>query len=62
MPTQTTTAPSTPATAPQALPEGRGDGGGGRVWLIVVIVAGAIVAIGGIGAYAYANNRWRYPY
>ena len=30
---------------------------GGWVWLIVVIMAGVIVAIDGIGVYTYANNR-----
>ena len=58
-PTLTTTAPSTPATAPQALPEGPGNWGGGRVWPIVVIVAAVALAIGGIGVYVYANTRRR---
>ena len=60
-PTQTTTAPSTPATASEALPEGPGDGGGVSVWLILLIVAGAILAVGGIGVFAHSKNRRRYP-
>ena len=48
-----------PRHPPQPLPEGPSDGEGVPVWLMVVIVAGAVFAIGGIGVYAYANNRRR---
>ena len=61
-PTQTATAPSTLATASEALPEGPGDGGGVSVWLILLIVAGAVLAIGGIGVFAHSKNRRRFPY
>ena len=62
MPTQATTAPSTPAAAPQALPERPADEGDVPIWLIVLIVAGAVLATGGIGVFAYSKNRRRYPH
>ena len=56
-PTPTPTATLAPATSTPPLPQGPVDEGGIPVWLIVLIVAGAILPIAGASIYAYTRHR-----